>query len=168
MVRSVGSEIALAVYVFPLVMAGVSDLRSLRIPNWLTGAFALAFPLTALLFGGGAVDWVSHIAAGAAVFVGAAILFALRLMGGGDVKLMAAVALWIGLGALLPFLLLTAVIGGGLAALVLLLRAPVVQAALARVVPKLAEIVCRKMPVPYGVPIAIAGILMLPSLAFLP
>ena len=104
MVRSVGSEIALAVYVLPLVMAGLSDLRSLRIPNLLTGAFALAFPPTALMFGGGTVDWLSHIAAGAAVFLGAAILFALRLMGGGDVKLLAAVALWIGLGALLPFL----------------------------------------------------------------
>jgi len=167
MVRSVGNEIALAAYVFPLVMAGLSDLRSLRIPNWLTGAFALAFLPTALLFGGGAVDWLSHLAAGGAVFLGAAILFALRLMGGGDVKLLAAVALWIGLGSLLPFLVLTAVIGGGLAAVVLLLRAPIMQAALVRVLPRLAEVARKKMPVPYGVPIAAAGIMMLPSLAFL-
>jgi len=167
MVRSVGNEVALAAYVFPLVLAGLSDLRSLRIPNWLTGGFALAFVPTALAFGGGAVDWISHFAAAAAVFLGAAILFALRLMGGGDVKLLAAVALWIGLGALLPFLVLTAVIGGGLAAVVLLLRASIVQAALARVLPRLADVVRKKMPVPYGVPIAIAGLLMLPSMAFL-
>jgi Flp pilus assembly protein protease CpaA len=67
----------------------------------------------------------------------------------------------------LPFLTLTAFIGGGFAAAILLLRAPVVQVALSRVLPRVPDFATTKMPVPYGVPIAIAGILMVPSLAFL-
>jgi prepilin peptidase CpaA len=164
--RTVGSEFALAIYVFPLVMAGLSDLVSLRIPNWLTGSLAAAFPVVALLCGG-QVDWLSHVAAGLAVFIGAAILFALRLMGGGDVKLLAAVALWIGLGSLLPFLTLTAVIGGAFAVVILVLRAPAVQVALRRALPRLPDFAHAKMKLPYGVPIAIAGILMVPSLGFI-
>ena len=163
--RTIGSDFALAVYVFPLVLAALSDLRSLRIPNWLTGSLAAAFPVIALLWGGH-VDWLSHIAAGLAVLVGAAILFALRLMGGGDVKLLAAVSLWIGLGSLLPFLTLTAVIGGGFAVLLVLLRTSAVQIVLQRVLPRLAHFADAKMKLPYGVPIAIAGILMVPSLSF--
>jgi prepilin peptidase CpaA len=164
--RSIGSQIALASYVFPLVLAALSDLRSLRIPNWLTFSMAAAFPVMAVLFGG-EVDWLSHLAAGAAVFLGAAILFALRLMGGGDVKLLAAVALWIGLGPLLPFLVITAVIGGAFTAVILLLRLPVTQVALVRLLPRLSDFSQKKMAVPYGVPIAVAGLLMVPSLAFL-
>jgi len=164
--RSIGAEIALAAYVFPLVLAGLSDLCSLRIPNWLTATLAAAFPVVALLLGG-EVDWLSHVAAGAAVFAGAAALFALRLMGGGDVKLLAAVALWIGLGRLLPFLAITALIGGVLALAVVLLRLPVVHVLLCRLAPRVAALAERKMAVPYGVPIAIAGLLMIPSLGFL-
>lgn len=163
---SIGGEIALAAYVFLLVMAGLSDGSSLRIPNGLTALLASVFPVAALAFGH-QVDWVSHLAAALAVFAGAAVLFALRLMGGGDVKLLAAVALWTGLGGLVPFLTLTAVIGGLMAVLQLLLRRPVAQAALLAVLHRLPAFAQRHSPIPYGIPIAAAGILMVPSFSFL-
>ncbi|MGH7248073.1 MAG: A24 family peptidase, partial [Pseudomonadota bacterium] len=118
-----GGEAALAVYVIALVMAGVSDFRTLRIPNWLTGALALAFPIAALV-AGQPVDWLSHVGASVAVFTVAAVLFAFRLMGGGDVKLLAATALWVGLGQLLPFLVLVAFVGGVFALICVMLRHP--------------------------------------------
>jgi prepilin peptidase CpaA len=163
---SAGGEVALAIYVFPLVLAAVSDFHSLRIPNWLTASLAAAFFAAALLFGHN-VDWLSHLAAGVAVFVGAAVLFFFGVMGGGDVKLMAATALWTGLGQLLPFLFMTAVVGGVFALAVLLLRHPVVQASFLATLRRLPSFAQKNMPIPYGIPIAIAGILMAPSLGFL-
>jgi prepilin peptidase CpaA len=166
MAPSVGNEVGLAAYVFLLVMAGLNDFRTLRIPNWLTAALAAAFPPVALMFGHH-VDWLSHLGAGLAVFAGAAILFALRLMGGGDVKLLAAVALWTGLGQLLPFLALTMLIGGLFAILVLAVRAPTAQLAFLAVLRRLPAFAEGRIRLPYGIPIAAAGILMAPSLSFL-
>jgi prepilin peptidase CpaA len=163
---SPGGEAALALYVFALVLAALSDLRRLRIPNWLTAGLAAAFPVAALM-GGQEVHWLSHLLAGLAVFAGAAVLFACRVMGGGDVKLLAAVALWAGAGQVLPFLMLVALAGGAFAALVLVLRQPVVQGGILWAVGRLPGFMHGKMPIPYGVPIAAAGILMAPALPIL-
>ncbi|HUZ74861.1 MAG TPA: prepilin peptidase [Stellaceae bacterium] len=165
MIASIGGEIALAVYVFLLVMAALSDGSNLRIPNWLTASLAAVFPAAALAFGH-QVDWLSHFAAALAVFAGAAMFFALRLMGGGDVKLLAAVALWTGLHGVVPFLAVTAVIGGLMALVQLLLRRPMAQVTLLAVLHRLPAIAQRGSPIPYGIPIAAAGILMVPSFSF--
>jgi prepilin peptidase CpaA len=163
---TLGSEAALAAYVLPLMMAAITDFHSLRIPNWLTGSMAAAFPVVALLAGHD-VDWLSHLEAGAGVFVVAAVLFMFRVMGGGDVKLLAATALWTGVGQLLPFLTLVAIAGGVFAIVVVALRHPLVHATLLAVLRRLPSFTEEKMPIPYGVPIAVAGILMAPSLTFL-
>lgn len=168
---SLAAEAVLAAYVFALVLAGLSDLVSLRIPNWLTGAIALAFPVSALIIAhssaGESVDWLSHIEAAAVVFAAAAALFACRLLGGGDVKLLAAVALWNGLPMVLPLLFLVAVIGGIFALIVLALRQPLVQASILSVLRRAPAFLYSRMPIPYGIPIAIAGILLGPHLPML-
>lgn len=161
-----GSEVALAVYVLPLMIAAVTDFHSLRIPNWLTGTMAMAFPVVALMAGHD-VDWWSHLAAGVGVFAAAAVLFMFRVMGGGDVKLLAATALWTGVGQLAPFLMLVAIAGGVFALAIVGLRHPLVHATLLSVLRRLPSFAQERMPIPYGVPIAVAGILMAPSLTFL-
>jgi len=161
-----GGEVALAAYVFPLVMAGVTDFRSLRIPNWLTAGLALAFPLAALV-AGQPVDWLSHLEAGAIVFAGSAVLFAFRIMGGGDVKLLSATALWLGLGQVMPFLFMVALVGGVFAIACLALRHPLVQTTILATMRRLPAFAQKKMPIPYGIPIAIAGLLMAPVLPIL-
>src|SRR5262249_49710862 len=150
-------EIVLAFYVFALVLAGFSDFMRLKIPNWLTGALALGF-LPAALIAQGPVDWLSHLEAGLAVFAGAALLFALRLLGGGDVKLLAAVALWCGLHLVVPLIFLVALVGGVFALIVLGLRQPIVQTSLVALLRRVPMFLHAKMPIPYGIPIAIAGI----------
>ncbi len=168
---SFAGEAILALYVFALVFAALSDLVSLRIPNWLTGALAVGFPVAALFarigLSGHSVDWISHLEAGAGVFAVGAMLFACRILGGGDVKLLAAMALWCGIHLLVPLIFLTAVIGGIFALIVLGLRQPVVQTAILAVLRRAPAFLHAKMPIPYGIPIAIAGILIAPHLPFL-
>jgi prepilin peptidase CpaA len=65
---------------------------------------------------------ISHIAAALLVLLVGFILFARSLFGGGDVKLMAAMALWTGFVALPRFVLITTLAGGILALAFLILR----------------------------------------------
>jgi prepilin peptidase CpaA len=168
---SIAGEAILAFYVFALVFAALSDLVSLRIPNWLTGALAIAFPVAAPFAGLGVadhhVDWISHIEAGAAVFAIGTMLFACRILGGGDVKLLAAMALWCGIHLLVPLIFLTSVIGGAFALIVLGLRQPLVQTTILAVLRRAPAFLHAKMPIPYGIPIAIAGVMLAPHLPFL-
>lgn len=166
MALSIGTLVGLGIYVALLGLAGLSDFWSLRIPNGLTASLAAAFVPVALVFGHH-VDWLSHLGAGLAVFAGAAILFALGIMGGGDVKLLAAVAVWTGLRQLLPFLMLTMMIGGLFALVMLLLRAPTAQLAFLAALKRLPAFAEGKIRLPYGIPIAAAGILIAPSFSFL-
>jgi prepilin peptidase CpaA len=166
---SFADQAVLGVYIFALVFAALSDLVSLKIPNWLTGALALAFPIGALIAAHGFanVDWLSHIEAGAAVFAGATVLFACRMLGGGDVKLLGAMGLWCGLHLIGPLLILVALIGGVFGIVVLGLRHPLVQTSIIAVLRRVPVFLTARMPIPYGIPIAIAGIMLAPRLPFL-
>ena len=62
------------------------------------------------------------LAAAAAVFAAGFALFAFRIAGGGDVKLLTAAALWAGPAQIFEFLMVTA-LGGGLLAAFLAARA---------------------------------------------
>ena len=94
-----------------LIAAATSDLTRYKIPNWISVAVAVAFAIAALFSGSWiAVGWALVAAAG--VFALSCGLFALRLFGGGDVKLLTAMALWTGLADLLHFLLIMSLAGG--------------------------------------------------------
>jgi len=101
--------------------AGVSDLLRFRIPNAIVMAIAVLF-LAAALVAPGKVDWLGHLGAGVTVLVCAAVMFHFNLMGGGDAKMLAAVAFWTGFATLLQFLVVVSVIGGVLALVLLVLR----------------------------------------------
>lgn len=96
-----------------LVIAAIGDIRTRTIPNWLNLAIALMAPV--LWYFSGLEPWP-----GMALQVGIALVcfvlftgaFALNMMGGGDVKLIGALALWLPLGQLVPFLLVMSIIGG--------------------------------------------------------
>jgi prepilin peptidase CpaA len=102
----------LAALATALLVAAVTDLRRREIDNWLNGAIALAAPLYWLASG---LDWVGmgfQIALALVTFVAACVLFALRQMGGGDVKLLTALALWFVPGSFAQLIMMMAVIGG--------------------------------------------------------
>src|SRR3954452_23150425 len=78
--------------------AAAIDLRSRRIPNWLTAALAAAGMVQSFLTLHGSLG-ISPSQALLGVLTGLALnvgLFILRIRGGGDVKLFAAVGAWVG------------------------------------------------------------------------
>lgn len=105
--------IVVSIVALACVAAAVFDVRTRRIPNWLTFGLAAAGLIAAAiagwhLFGNSLLAFVAIFAAGA-------VVFSMHWLGGGDVKLLAAVAAWVGLPDAVGLALFTAVSGGLLA-----------------------------------------------------
>ena len=138
-----------------MLIAAVEDLRRLVIPNVVVLALCVLWPLqlaaapTISLTGSAVAAFCA-----AAVFAAGALLFARGLMGGGDVKLLTAATLWAGPGLTPALLIVTAVLGG---LLTLVLLSPL---ALRAVFAPSAAGAARRMPVPYGVAIAGAALIV--------
>jgi prepilin peptidase CpaA len=131
-----------------LVVAAVIDVRTFTISNRLNIVVALLAPL--YWWSAGLPLWPDaaiHVAVAAGVFAVLSIAFVAGLMGGGDVKLAAALALWFSPAATVRFLVFMS-IAGGLVTLVVL------------VIHKLRSSEGRPK-VPYGVAIAIGGLAIL-------
>jgi prepilin peptidase CpaA len=146
-----------------LMLAAISDLRALHIPNWISVALVGAFAASALA----APDpMAALVPLGPAllVFAGAAGIFALGLFGGGDAKLLPAAVLWV-VPAQVPLLLcLVAILGGIIAVLLVLVRPMIVGAATFAGQAHFLEgipVLSNKRAVPYGVAISGATILMM-------
>lgn len=139
--------VPIALLALLLLVAAGDDLRRRVIPNWLTAAIALG--AIGWWWCAGLAPW-PDVALRIAVALGALLLFAglfaLGAMGGGDVKLIAALALWLAPGQLLRMLLWMGMIGGALTLAMLAISR------LRRTGPP---------EVPYGVAIAGAALLVL-------
>ena len=96
-----------------LCVAIVTDLRSRVISNRLNMAIALLSPLAWISQGFGVHEILFQIGCALALLVFFGIAFAKGMMGGGDVKLIAALGLWLPPAMILPMLFWMA-IGGGL------------------------------------------------------
>ena len=105
-----------------LVVVSISDIRDRRIPNWTVLAIAALF--VPWIFAGTQVSLISSLGAALVVFAVSAGLYAFRVIGAGDSKLLTAVALFIGMSQLPRFLFLVA-LAGGLIALISLAFRPV-------------------------------------------
>ena len=109
---------------FPLVMAyaAVSDLLSLTISNKVSLIGVAGFIVAAPLLGMDIATIGMHLAAGLLVLVGGFALFAFRWIGGGDAKIAATAALWLGYDQTLAFLVQSALFGGALTIAILYAR----------------------------------------------
>jgi prepilin peptidase CpaA len=149
--------IPLAAFAGLMAVAAVKDFRRFVIPNPVIVGLCVLWPFhLAAAPSFTLVDTGGAAACAAAVFFAGAVLFSLGLIGGGDVKLLAAATLWAGPGMTPALLIVTAVLGG-LLTLVLLcsaaLRAVVAPA-------RAAAIPVSRVPVPYGVAIAAAALIV--------
>jgi prepilin peptidase CpaA len=101
-VNPFASEVVLVVTAAVLLYAAHNDLRRYKIPNELIGALAALFLIHALVSG----RWTSahwNVAFAAVMFLAMLVIYSRRLMGGGDVKLLAVAFLWVGIDCALPF-----------------------------------------------------------------
>ena len=87
----------------------------MTIPNWISAALVVAFFPAAFAAGTPLPQIGLAVAVAMGALVIGAAMFALRWIGGGDAKLLAASTLWLGPAGLAPFLLWTAIAGGALA-----------------------------------------------------
>ena len=137
-----------------LVWAAIGDMRRLIIPNWINLAVAGLYVLH-VATSPVPVGVLGGVAAGAATLAAGFGLFACNLIGGGDVKLMSAIALWAGPMRILDFVFVTAIMGGLVAAGVLA-STRLRRRHLASVGG--ASGAAASMEVPYGVAISVGGI----------
>ena len=105
-----------------VIVGALKDATSYTIPNWIPLGLLAAFPLAALAAGLPLPVAGLHLAVGVAGLVLGVAMFAARWIGGGDAKLLAAAALWLGWPVSLQFLLVTGLFGGGLTFALLALR----------------------------------------------
>jgi prepilin peptidase CpaA len=163
-----------AFVIFAICYAAVEDVRAFRIPNWTSAMIALAFlpyaalhrpPVYAPDLDGTSVYIGVHLAIAAVVFLVTVILWRFKLLGGGDVKLLTAIGLWLGPMLIMPFLFITAVASIAIAGPLLLLRSKGALIGFGWIpVPVLRRCVAiaETGKVPYALPIAIAALLTVP------
>lgn len=155
-------QIVPVIYLFLLCFAAVSDFRKLRIPNWISLALIALFAFDMLLAGHDRAA-LHHLGVAVAAFAVGLVLYIFGWWAAGDVKLMAAVALWAGPPKALELVLLTGVLGGFLAIGILMARRAIKfygldMTAAKAMVPNWVKLgLC-----PYGVAIAAAGIAVQP------
>lgn len=148
---------------FPLLMAfaASSDLFTMTIPNELMVALVAAFAVMAALAGFSLDVVLMHLAAGALILVVTFAMFAFGWIGGGDAKLAAATALWLGFGVLIDYLMIAAILGGVLTLALLALRQHPLPAFAARW-GWLAHLHDHRTGVPYGIALAAAALAVYP------
>lgn len=149
------------------LIAAVEDVRHLRIRNDLCIAVAALFIPYAFTLS--LHDFTMHLISGAIVFTVTAAMFFARLFGGGDAKLLSALAVWFAPAQLMAFLLLMGLAGGVLGLIAIGMKR---SNALERLAPRFPKIISPEdgwlaslhrgqTVVPYGVAIAFAAALTL-------
>src|SRR5579884_2368239 len=145
-----------------MVFAAFSDLLTMTIPNRVSIALALLFAGLAAACGLSLPQISWHLASGAVMLALGFSLFARGWIGGGDAKLAAATALWLGFDHLADYGLCAALLGGGLTLLVLVMRRWPLPSFLMNQA-WIARIHDRDNGVPYGIALAVAGLILYPD-----
>ncbi|MDP2215387.1 prepilin peptidase [Phenylobacterium sp.] len=155
--------ILLAVCPALLIVAALKDVTTYTIPNWISLALIVAFFPTAMALGLPMNTLGLHVALGVGALVAGMAMFALGWIGGGDAKVFAAAALWLGWPASAPFLLVTALAGGALAMTLLAMRSILLRRYVSAGPAWLSRLAEPGENVPYGLAICIGGLVAFPT-----
>ena len=150
--------------VFPAIcaFAAAMDFFTMTIPNRISLALAALFFVIFPFSGLGWYDLGLHLLTGFVVLLLSIGMFALRWFGGGDAKMLAAVALWFGPSHMFEYLIFVAFSGGVLAMAILMFRSMPLPLFLASEswALRLHE---RRGGIPYGIALATGALLVYPS-----
>jgi len=149
--------------VFPVAMAyaAASDLLTMTISNKLTLGLVVCFVVLAPFTGMNWQVFAMHWLAAVAVLAIAFFCFAMGWVGGGDAKLAAVIALWVGLSGTVEFALLASLFGGALTVLLMAFRRTVVPVFIIRQ-PWVQRLHDSGSGVPYGIALAAAALATYP------
>jgi prepilin peptidase CpaA len=155
---------AIRLLLFPAMMAfaASSDLLTMTISNRIALILVAGFFALSYFSGMSMNDVLSHVGAALAVLSVTFLFFARGWIGGGDAKLAAATALWLGFDHLTEYLLYASMIGGLLTLVIIRFRLMPLPAALAE------QEWARRLHrldggVPYGIALATAALLVYPD-----
>ena len=147
-----------AIAIIFLLASAYTDLKDRIIPNRFSLSLFLLFPVYTMT-GATSVDFLQHFVWGGASLLALIPLYACGKMGGGDVKLIAAVATWCGPVSGVEFFILMALTGGVMALIIL---SPVLKMIIAWGQTSLGlptvSLISDTPTLPYGVAIAVGGI----------
>ena len=152
------SMLALLLFPAAMALAASSDLLTMRISNKLVLFIVASFFVVAIAINLPLQQFAMHAACALVVLAVGFTFFALRWIGGGDAKLAAATTLWLGFGLTLPYLVYSALLGGALTLAILALRRMPLNPFVTRYA-WLERLHDRKSGVPYGIALAMAGML---------
>ena len=145
-----------------MALAASMDLLTMTIPNRLCLALSVGYAILAIFAGIPSQDILFNLSCGLAVLGLTFGLFSFGWIGGGDAKLAAATALWLGWGYVLSYGVTSAIYGGVLTVAIIIGRRINLPAALARQV-WIARLHNPNSGVPYGIALAAAGIAIYPQ-----
>lgn len=148
-----------------LLLAAAWDVWRMEIPNTLSAVLAAGFVVCAVLAGLPWPQLLLQLGIGLAMLSVTVVLFAFRLFGGGDGKLISATVIWFAPTALPMLILWMALAGGVVAAILLLLRRRPLPAK-AAAWPWLARLHGRNAGIPYAPAIAAGAFAVLPQFAW--
>lgn len=149
---------------FPALMAfaAASDLLTMTIRNTVSLLLVAGFLILAPASGMPLAEIGWHIAAAALVLTVTFSMFAMGWIGGGDAKLCAAIALWLGFEPLPAFLIYASLFGGALTLFILQFRSWPLPSMLGRQ-PWLSRLHHKDTGVPYGIALAFGAMIVYPD-----
>lgn len=151
------------IFPFCMLFAAISDMLSMTIANRVAVVLVATFAVVAPLTGMAWADYAWHFAAGGSVLLVTFALFALGGMGGGDAKLMAATALFMGFNIhLVEYLVVSAFLGGVLTVAILAYRNSALSVFTSRNL-FLRHFADESVGIPYGVALGIGGLFAYPD-----
>jgi prepilin peptidase CpaA len=149
-----------------MALAATTDLLTMTVPNRIVITLVAGFFLLAPLVGFSWSDIGIHAAIGCSALILGFVMFSLGWIGGGDAKLFAATALWLDPNLLLDYSLVAALFGGLLSLTILVIRHfPLPTVLLGQ--GWLVRLHDAKQGVPYGIALAIGGLMVYPDTPFM-
>ena len=151
------------VVMFPgmMILSASMDFLTMTIPNRIPAALTLGYFVLAAAGGMPPPAVPYDVSCGLVILVMMFAMFSLGWIGGGDAKLAAATALWIGWGSILDYAVAVSLCGGLLSLGLLMARARPLPPVLAQL-PGIVRLHDREAGVPYGIALAVAGLIEYP------
>ncbi|MBX7248532.1 MAG: prepilin peptidase [Caulobacteraceae bacterium] len=160
------SLLILSLFPALVIVGALSDITTMTIPNWISLALiGLFFPVAfAAHLSVGEV--AANVGVGVVALLIGMVMFALRWVGGGDAKMLAAAALWLGLPGV-PSYLLWVTVSGGLFAVFLMQARAFGQPYALRAPAWVGKLLQPKGDIPYGVALCAGALAAFPQSALM-